>query len=121
MIWIGSLAPNATLSIDGRKASAGNVNSALPGVAARIGVWPAEFGAGGFTVYTSARKYSHGATEPPGAQNGWNQTTFRFDERRAAEIVVLEQPSANNNWNRIVIRAGPKPVTALVIDWEVVP
>ncbi len=119
LIWIGSLAANTTLTIEGRKASAGNVNAQLPGAPVRIGAYPAEMSSGGFTVFSTAPKYARGnVVEAPGAANGWNRTAFRPDARRAADIVVVEAPSAANNWSRVVLRSGPRAVNAIMLEWE---
>ncbi len=119
VIWIGNLAKNAAVTIEGRRASAGNVVGQLPGVPVRIGAYPAEFVGGGITVYSTHPKYARGnVLEQPSAQNGWNRTQFRSDARRAAEVVVVEPPGPSGNWSKMVLRAGERPLTAIMIEWE---
>jgi hypothetical protein len=119
IIWIGSLPKNSTLTIEGRRATAGSVNSQLPGVPVRIGAYPAEMTGGGFVVYSSSPKHARAAVEPPSALNGWNRTQFRGNARRAGDVVVVEPPGPQNNWHRVVVRTGGNAVTAIIFEWEV--
>jgi len=119
VIWTGSLAPGGTLVITGRQASLGTVTGALPPVPVRIGAYVAELGGQGFTAYSGSSRHARGnVVEQPGAQNGWQRTAYRYDPRRASELVVAEAPSADNGWQRVLFRAGPRAVTAILIDWE---
>jgi hypothetical protein len=56
--------------------------------------------------------------EAPGAQNGWQRTAYRYDPGRASELIVAEAPSAENGWQRALFRSSVKPVTAILIEWE---
>jgi hypothetical protein len=81
-----------------------------------------ELGPQGFTVWSGNSRHASGASvEEPGPQNGWQRTTFRYDPRRAGEIVVVEPPSAAGNWSRMLLRGGRSPVNAVLIEWEVIP
>ena len=119
VIWTGNLAPGGTLVITGRNASLGTVTGALPPVPLRIGAYVAELGAQGFTAYSANARHSRGnVVEAPGAQNGWQRTAYRYDPRRAGELVVAEAPSAENGWQKMLFRSSARPVTAILIEWE---
>jgi hypothetical protein len=121
LIWTGVLAPGATLTVEGRRASAGTFSGALPGVNVRVSVYPAELSAGGLTVYSGAARHAQGdVTEPRSAQNGWLNTTYRYDPARAQEVALVEAPSAADGYRKLVVRGGRRPLSALVIAWEVV-
>ena len=59
--------------------------------------------------------------EQPGPDNGWTKTVYKRDGKRSGDIVVKESPSARNNWRKIAFEAGPRTVTMVVIDWEILP
>ncbi|MCC6587771.1 MAG: hypothetical protein IT168_13840 [Bryobacterales bacterium] len=121
MIWTGVLPAGGTLTVDGRKASAGTLSGGLPGVNVRVAAYPAEFSAGGLTVYSAAQRYANGGvTEARSAQNGWMATKYVYDPARAQDLAVAEAPSPGNSFRRLVIRGGSRPVQAVVIAWEVV-
>ncbi|MCC6294564.1 MAG: hypothetical protein IT164_18070 [Bryobacterales bacterium] len=120
IIWTGRLAPGGTVLITGRQATTGTVTGAVPAQPVRIGVYPAELGPQGFIAYSSHARHSRGAAEPAGAGNGWQPTTFAYDPKRARNVVVAQPPSSSNGWQRILLRAGSQPVTAILIDWELV-
>lgn len=120
VIWTGSLAPGGTLVITGKQASLGTVTGALPPVPLRIGAYVAELGGQGFTAYSGSARHSRGnVVEQAGPQNGWQRTAYRYDPRRASELVVAEAPSGDNGWQKMLFRAGARPVTAILIDWEI--
>ncbi|MBK7928012.1 MAG: hypothetical protein IPJ98_11120 [Bryobacterales bacterium] len=120
VIWTGSLAPGGTLLITGRQASLGALTGSMPAAPLRIGAYAAELGGQGFTAYSSSARHSRGnVVEQPGPQNGWQRTAYRYDPRRASDLVVAEAPSADNGWQRVLFRAGSRPVTAILIDWEI--
>lgn len=122
LIWTGFLPRNGVLTIEKGAASSGHVSGNLPGVPCRVGASPAEFTAGGLTVYSANPRFERTpASEPPGAQNGWNRTVFRYDPRLARELVVVEAPGAQNGWNRVVLRGGERPLAVLVLEWEIIP
>ncbi|MEP7365153.1 MAG: hypothetical protein ABI972_18020 [Acidobacteriota bacterium] len=119
VIWTGNLTPGGTLVITGRQASSGTLTGALPQVPVRIGAYVAELGGQGFTAYSGNAKHARGnVVEAPGAQNGWQKTAYRYDPKRAGELVVAEAPSADNGWQKMLFRASARPVTAILIEWE---
>lgn len=121
MIWTGVLPAGGTMTVDGRKASAGTLSGGLPGVNVRVVAYPAEFSAGGLTVYSAAQRYANGgATEARSAQNGWMATKYVYDPARAQDVAVAEAPASGNSFQRLVIRGGSRQVQAVVIAWEVV-
>ncbi|MBM3734255.1 MAG: hypothetical protein FJW39_00580 [Acidobacteria bacterium] len=117
MIWTGYLPPNTVLSIDGRRASIGTVNAVLPSVAARVAAYPAEITSGGLSIYTASP--GRGA-EARSAQTGWMDATFVQDAARAREVQVAAQP-AGDAPQRIQLRSGDRPVSAILIEWQVPP
>jgi hypothetical protein len=122
ILWTGALPAGGSLSFDGRRVSSGSMVGGLPGVPVRIGALPMELGPQGFTVWSGNARHASGASaEEPGPQNGWQRTTFRYDPRRAGEIVVVEPPSAAGNWSRMLLRGGRSAVNAILIEWEVIP
>lgn len=123
LIWTGNLPKNGVLSIEGKRASTGSLNGELPKAPFRIGVYPAGLSVKGLTVYTANPKYREPAhaSEPPGPQNGWNQTLYTWDPKRANDIVVTKAPGAQNGWTRLVLHGGPKAVTVIILEWELIP
>jgi hypothetical protein len=72
-------------------------------------------------VYSGAARHAQGdVTEPRSAQNGWLNTTYRYDPARAQEVALVEAPSAADGYRKLVVRGGRRPLSALVIAWEVV-
>lgn len=121
LIWTGVLPAGGTLTIDGRRASAGTFSGALPGVNVRVSAYPAELSANGLSVYSGAARHARGdVTEARSAQNGWMNTTYRYEPARAQDIAISEAPASGNSFRRIVLRGGARAVSAAVIVWEVV-
>jgi hypothetical protein len=121
IIWTGFLPANGSLTIAGRRASTGSVNAALPGAPVRVTVYPAEFSSSGLSVYSAAPRHSRGNVEEPrSAQNGWMNTRYVYDPARARQAQVTSEPSASSGFNQIQVRGGDKPLSVLVIEWEVV-
>jgi len=121
LIWTGFLQKNSVLSIEGKRASTGQLTGELPNLPLRIGALAAELSGRGLTVFSSNPKYSRGpVTEPPGPQNGWNRTTYRYDPGVAQDLVVVETPSPEEGRNRILLRSGERPVSVILIEWEVI-
>ncbi len=122
LIWTGLLERNGVLSIDKGRPSVGTLTGELPGQPMRLSVSPGELAGSGMTVFSANLRYSRApVTEQPGAQNGWNRTVYRFDPSQAGNVVAVESPSARNGWNRVVLRAGGRPVSVILLDWELVP
>ncbi|MBL8294533.1 MAG: hypothetical protein JNN08_21995 [Bryobacterales bacterium] len=121
LIWTGVLPPGGTLTIDGRRASSGTFSGALPGVNVRVTAYPAELSANGLSVYSGAARHARGdVTEPRSAQNGWMNTTYRYEPARAQDVSVAEAPATGNSFRKIVLRGGSRAISAVVISWEVV-
>lgn len=121
LIWTGVLPPGGTLTIDGRRASSGTFSGALPGVNVRVAAYPAELSANGLSVYSGAARHARGdVTEPRSAQNGWMNTTYRYEPARAQDVSVAEAPATGNSFRKIVLRGGSRAISAVVISWEVV-
>ena len=118
-VWIGELPKNGLLSITGHQASAGTLTGGLPGVPVRVGVYPAELAASGLVVYSTNPRYARGAvTEAPGEHNGWNRTSYVWDDRHQRDLLVVETPGARNHWNRLVIRSQTRRLAVVVVEWE---
>lgn len=119
LIWTGFLGAGASLSIDGRRASVGSLNGSLPGVPVRISVYPAEFAAGGLSVYSGAARHQGDVEEGRSAQNGWLNTKYKYDPDRARGVSLAASPTAQSGHRQMVVRAGERPLSAIVIEWEV--
>ena len=120
MIWTGFLPAGGSLNIDGRRASNGSLNASLPGAPVRVTVFPAEFSSGGLSVYSGAAKHSSGTVEEPkSAQNGWMNTRYVYDPARAREATISSAPAAGSGFRQLQVRSGERPLSVLVIEWEV--
>lgn len=119
LIWMGLLERNGTLTIEGDRASMGQLSGSLPGAPVRIRAYPAELGAAGLTVFSSDARHSQGSvSEPPGPRNGWNRTEFRWDPEQAAGLVVVEEASERNRWNRLRLRSTARRVPVILVEWD---
>jgi len=122
LIWTGFLPEYGLLTIDRGRPSAGHLTGGLPPVPCRVGASPAEFTGGGLTVYSADPRLARGPeTEPAGPRNGWNRTTYRYDLRLARDVVVAEAPGPQNAWSRLVLRSGERPVSVILLEWEIIP
>ncbi len=120
LIWTGPLGPGDMLKLENGRAPSGTLTGSLPGVPVRLTVYPAEFSAGGLTVYSGAARHSRGdVTEPRSAQNGWLNTRYIYDPDRAQNVTLAEQPSDSNNFRSLTLRGGSRPERAVVIEWQV--
>jgi hypothetical protein len=117
IIWTGKLPKDGRLVIAGNHASAGALSSALPGRAARVSVYPAALTPAGITLYTPDPRYAKPLTEAPGAENGWNPTTYTFEARRASTVHVLEQPGPQNGY-RLVLQSDASKLSMVVLEWH---
>jgi hypothetical protein len=116
LIWTGGLARNALLSFSATGVSAGSMNGRLPGFPVNVAVYPGDLVSGGIEVYVRDPKRATTA-EPPGAQNGWNTTVFKYDPKRIPDIRIVQAPAASNSWNQLTLQNGKRPISVLVIDW----
>ncbi|MBI3682286.1 MAG: hypothetical protein HY235_18055 [Acidobacteria bacterium] len=120
IIWIGDLPRDAVLTIAGRKPSRGFVNSELPGVPVRVGAYAAEISDDGLRILTPNPKSAGQAkVEPPSAANGWTRTQYVYDARSARDVIVEQMPGPQD-YRRVVLRAGPRKLSAIVIEWQVI-
>jgi hypothetical protein len=121
IIWTGFLAPNSSVTVDGRRASIGTVNNALPGVPVRLRVQPAGFTSEGISVYSANTRFQSGnVKEGRSARNGWMNTQYVYDPAKAGNVSLALAPSGQGGYRQFMIRTGGQPVAAVVIDWEVV-
>jgi proteasome lid subunit RPN8/RPN11 len=91
LIWNGNLSAGASLEIDGGGASTGHLTGRLPQAPVRVKAHPATFARRGIELLADGN------------------------------VVLTEAPSAQNKWKKIALRAGRRPVSVIVVDWEVVP
>jgi len=112
LIWTGFLRAGETLTIEGGRASTGNVTGRLPGVAVEISVYPAEFTSSGLTAYTAQQP------APPAAGLSAAGLSFQYDPGKAAGVELIEKPSEANQWRRVRVRAAGRPAPAVVIVWR---
>ena len=119
-IWTGYLAAGATVTIDGRRASAGSVNGSLPGVPVRVAVYPGELSTTGLSVFSASPRHQAGSvTEARSAQNGWLNTRYVYDPGRARDAQVSAAPSEAGGFKQLQIRGGDHPVSVVVVEWSV--
>lgn len=116
VIWTGSLARQGIVELDGRSASVGSLNGALPGAPVSLSITPAEFGPDGLMVYTTDAS-RHNRMEPASAGTGWNRVTYVWDPERVRQISVLEAPNPNNGFNRLALRNDARRCSMILIDW----
>lgn len=117
IIWTGQLERGAVLSIDGSHASNGAVTGELPGVPVRVTAYPAELSGRGLVVFSSSPR----GREAAGPQNGWNETSYAYNPRRAASVIVTEAPGPQHGWKRLTVRADRQSIAVIIIDWNTVP
>jgi hypothetical protein len=116
LIWTGTLARQGIVELDGRSASVGSLNGALPGAPVNLSITPAEFGPDGLVVYTTDAS-RHNRMEAPSMGTGWNRVTFVWDPERVRQISVLEAPNPNNGFNRLALRNDARRCSMILIDW----
>jgi proteasome lid subunit RPN8/RPN11 len=121
LIWTGNLNARAALEIDGDRASTGDLTGRLPKAPVKVRVHPANFSRRGIDVFASELPSQKEIREQPSANNGWTETVYKRNPKRAGDVVVTETPSAQNKWKRIGVRAGDRGVSVIVVDWEVMP
>jgi len=121
LIWTGQLPKNSTVTITGRKASAGALTGELPGKSVRIAVYPGDLSAGGIVIFTPHTQYAKPLAENPSAQTGWNKATYTFNPQRSGDVIVEESPGAQNGWNRMVLRSKTGRFSVIVVDWTLLP
>ena len=83
----------------------------------RVQVFPAEFTPGGLRIFAADAR-GMGNTEAPGAQNGWNRTSYVLNPAQADRLRLIEPPSAQNAWNRVTVRAERGDHAIVVLKWE---
>lgn len=120
IIWTGELPRNGVLRIEGRRPSMGVVNTELPGVPVRIGAYPAEYTDSGVKVFSPNPRLAPGRTEPAGPANGYTPVHYVYDAKAVRDLIVEQMPAAGD-WKRIVLRAGGRRLSAIVIEWQVIP
>jgi len=117
IIWAGKLARHGTIEIQGNRASQGYVTGGLPGVPVRVQVFPAEFTPGGLRIFTTDSAGT-GNTEAPGAQNGWNRTSYVLNPAQADRLRLIVLPSPQNGWNQMKVRAERGDHSIIVLRWQ---
>jgi hypothetical protein len=120
LLWTGKLTRGETLQILSGRASLGRVSGALPGVPVRVRVFATELTQSGLKVFTGDSR-SVGVPEAPGAQNGWMQTTWVLDAKKAGDLRIVETPSAENGWSRLSVKAERGDHAVIVLHWDRVP
>jgi hypothetical protein len=118
IIWTGYLPAGGTLTIEGRRASTGSLNAALPPAPLRVSVFPADLSSGGLSVYSGQARHASGnVVEPRSAQNGWLETRYLFNPERARAVTVAEAPTQSNGF-KLTLRGSDKPAPVIVIEWQ---
>lgn len=117
IIWTGELAREASLTIDGRKASKGSLNGELPGGAVRVGAYPAELTSDGLRILTGNPRYAQPRVEQPSAANGWQKTQYVYDPKAVRDLIVEQMP-AKSNPKQLILRGGSRKISVIVIEWQ---
>jgi hypothetical protein len=117
LIWTGKLARGGTIQILGGHASMGRVAGTLPGVPVRVHIFPTELTPSGLKIFTGD-PLSVGVPEAPGSQNGWMQTTWVLDAKKAGDLRIVEVPSKDNGWNRLSVSADRGDHAVIVLHWD---
>ena len=118
LIWTGVLGRRGVIEVDGQHVSVGSISGALPGVAVKLRVLPAEFSRGGLIAYTSDRASAE-TDEAPSKANGWNSMHVKFVDLRSRQLVILEAPNRANDFTRLVLRNEGHDCSVVVVDWNV--
>ena len=116
-IVIAKAPKSGRLVIERDHASTGAISGALPTMAASVSAYPADLTAAGITLYTADPRYAKPLTEKPGAQNGWNPTTYMWDPKRAAGIKIIEQPGPQNGY-KLVLQSDLSKLSVVVLEWR---
>jgi proteasome lid subunit RPN8/RPN11 len=120
VIWIGRLQKNQEFWISGRSCSTGTLIGELPGKPVKFSVSPGDLASDGMVLYTANAQYANSVIESPGAQNGWNKTTYTWNPKYANDVTVIEAPAAQNQWSRMMLRSKNPKISVVVIDWALV-
>jgi hypothetical protein len=91
-----------------------------PRLPVKFSISPGEFLGDGIVLYTANSQYANSVIESPGAQNGWNKTTYTWNPKYANDVLVKEAPAAQSQWNRVVLQSKNPRITVVVIDWTLV-
>src|SRR5205085_8811559 len=100
-----------------RGASIGALNGALPGGPIKVSVHTAELLDGAIAIYTSDQNARQSA-EAPSRRNGWNVTMYKWDPKRAHDVVVVETPGPSNDWKQLTLKSVNRTTSIIVIDWQ---
>jgi len=117
IIWTGKLTRGGTIQILGNHSSQGHITGILPGTPVRVQVFPTELTQDGLKVFTADAK-SIIAPEAPGAQNGWMQTTWVLNEKKAGDLRIVEEPGQANGWDRLTLKAERGDHAVIVLNWN---
>jgi len=118
LIWTGQAPARGSVEIAGNRANTGEIVGSLPDVPFRIRAYPANFSHGAVVAFVPALSGAKEVREAPSRSNGWKETVYKRDAKRAGGVTITQAPSARNHWRKIALRADRK-VSAMVIDWEV--
>jgi hypothetical protein len=116
LIWTGDLHKGTVLKLTNRGASTGALNGTLPGVPVKVNVRAGELLDGAIAIYSSDPNARQSA-EAPSRHNGWNVTLYKWDPKRAHDVVVVEAPAQANDWKQLVLKSLNR-TTIIVIDWQ---
>lgn len=120
LIWTGRLQKNQEVTINGKTCSTGELHGELPGKPVKFTILPGEMSSDGIVFFTANPQYANSVIESPGAQNGWNKTTYTWNPKFANEVTVREAPAEQNQWNRVVLQSRAARTLIVVIDWTLV-
>ncbi|HLK49411.1 MAG TPA: hypothetical protein VKT49_14820 [Bryobacteraceae bacterium] len=118
LIWTGRAAKNATLTIDGNRASFGALTGGLPGRPVQIHVYPGDLADDEILVFTADSQDARLGWDAAGPQDGWNRVVYEFNPRNARAVEVEEAPGPYNGWKRLVIRCNNPKISVIYVKWS---
>lgn len=120
IIWTGHLQKNQEIAINGKSCSTGFLEGELPGKPVKFSISPGDLSNDGIVLYTANSQYANSVIESPGAENGWNKTTYTWNPKYANDVTVKEPPAPQNQWKRLVLLSKNPRISVVVIDWTLV-
>jgi hypothetical protein len=119
VFWTGQLAKGQTVTID-IYSPALSLTGRFPRAGVRVRrVWPGELSDKGAKVYVPDASLN-GVNEAPTGRNGGRATRYAFDPDYVGAVRVIETPTAQNQW-RLILRSENRRLSAIAIDWELLP
>jgi hypothetical protein len=119
VFWTGSLSKGQTVTIDIYSPALSLVGR-FPRAAVRVRrVWAGELSDKGAKLYAPEASLN-GVSEAATGRNGGRPTRYAYDPDYVGAVRIIETPTAQNQW-RLVLRSENRRLSAVAIDWELLP